>query len=668
VAHLFDLTFKKFGLLNHIDGTIDAILMQDEPEWLQIDACVASWLYTTVSKDIMDAVYHPQQAAFSVWSGILGLFLDNGLQRVVFAQQEFHSLYQGDMSITEYTGQMKRLADTLYDVGAAVTDQALVVNVLRGLNADFSSAITYLSGRDPPPSFLFTRSYLLQEERRKRHTRKMEAATALLAAGTANNNASNTASNTPPAGSASGGRRPRGKKSVGRARSGNNAAPRPNAPPAPSAPQWGHSYNPWTGVVQAWPLQQWRPPTTGVLGPRPGAAPPQAMTASSDSSLGVSTTNPFISNSPQPPAALLHALHGAPAQAQYGGDGDWFLDTGATSHMASHPGILSTLSSPSSASHIIVGNGAPLPVHATGHASIPTPSSSIQLRNVLISPSLIKNLVSVRALTRDNSVSVEFDPLGFSIKDLRTKTVLLRCDSTGDLYPLRTPGSAPSAPGRHNNLHVSLDTELWHSRLGHPGEASLHQILHSFGYSCSKSDRHTCHACRLGKHVRLPFSESNNISSFPFQLLHCDLWTSPIPSNSGFQFYLVILDDYSHFAWTFPLRHKSDVVPTIISFHAFVRAQFGCNIQCFQTDNGREFDNSAMRAFFATNGIVFRLTCPYTSQQNGRAERILRTLNDSLRAVLFHASVPLSFWPDALAMATYLLNRRPCRRRNNHTI
>jgi hypothetical protein len=75
-----------------------------------------------------------------------------------------------------------------------------------------------------------------------------------------------------------------------------------------------------------------------------------------------------------------------------------------------------------------------------------------------------------------------------------------------------------------------------------------------------------------------------------------------------------------------------------------------------------------MRAFFATNGIVFRLTCPYTSQQNGRAERILRTLNDSLRAVLFHASVPLSFWPDALAMATYLLNRRPCRRRNNHTI
>lgn len=106
------------------------------------------------------------------------------------------------------------------------------------------------------------------------------------------------------------------------------------------------------------------------------------------------------------------------------------------------------------------------------------------------------------------------------------------------------------APGIHNNLHASLGTGLWNSRLGHPREEALRRILISCGFSYSKSDKHSCHACRLGKHVRLPFTESNNISSFPFQLLHCDLWTSPIPSNSGFQFYLVILDDYSHFAWT----------------------------------------------------------------------------------------------------------------------
>lgn len=149
--------------------------------------------------------------------------------------------------------------------------------------------------------------------------------------------------------------------------------------------------------------------------------------------------------------------------------------------------------------------------------------------------------------------------------------------------------------------------------------------------------------------------------------MHCDVWTSPVTSNSGLQYYLVVLDDYSHYVWTFPLRHKSDVFRTLVSFYAFVQTQFGRPILAFQTDNGGEFDNHAFRSFLAERGAVLRLTCPYTSQQNGRAERILRTLNDSTRTMLIHAGIPLSFWPDALSTATYLLNRRPCTTRSNAT-
>ena len=42
------------------------------------------------------------------------------------------------MNISEYCGRLKRLADTLYDCGAAVSDPALVINTLRGLNNKFS--------------------------------------------------------------------------------------------------------------------------------------------------------------------------------------------------------------------------------------------------------------------------------------------------------------------------------------------------------------------------------------------------------------------------------------------------------------------------------------------------------------------------------------------------
>ncbi|WVZ49277.1 hypothetical protein U9M48_000649 [Paspalum notatum var. saurae] len=78
-----------------------------------------------------------------------------------------------------------------------------------------------------------------------------------------------------------------------------------------------------------------------------------------------------------------------------------------------------------------------------------------------------------------------------------------------------------------------------------------------------------------------------------------------------------------------------------------------------QCDNGREFDNSSTRAFFLSRGVTFRMSCPYTSQQNGRAERILRTVNNIVRSLLFQAHLPAVYWVEALHTATYLLNRHP---------
>jgi hypothetical protein len=49
----------------------------------------------------------------------------------------------------------------------------------------------------------------------------------------------------------------------------------------------------------------------------------------------------------------------------------------------------------------------------------------------------------------------------------------------------------------------------------------------------------------------------------PFDLVHCDLWTSPVLSLSGYKYYLVILDDFCHFLWTSPLRLKSDTFTTL---------------------------------------------------------------------------------------------------------
>ena len=101
---------------------------------------------------------------------------------------------------------------------------------------------------------------------------------------------------------------------------------------------------------------------------------------------------------------------------------DWFFDSGATSHMTSDSSNLTHNFISRYPSSIVVGNGSLLPVTSTGTATLPGPFS---LNNVLVSPSLIKNLISVRQFTSDNNCSVEFDPAGCSVKDLASWRVLV---------------------------------------------------------------------------------------------------------------------------------------------------------------------------------------------------------------------------------------------------
>jgi hypothetical protein len=111
--------------------------------------------------------------------------------------------------------------------------------------------------------------------------------------------------------------------------------------------------------------------------------------------------------------------------------------------------------------------------------------------------------------------------------------------------------------------------------------------------------------------------------------------------------------------WTFPLRAKSEAFPALRHFFAWVSTQFGLTIKAVQCDNGREFDNSTSRDFFLSHGMQLRMSCPYTSSQNGKAERMIHTTNDTIRTLLLQTHLPTRLWAEALHTSTYLLNRLP---------
>ncbi|GJV99684.1 ribonuclease H-like domain-containing protein [Tanacetum coccineum] len=122
--------------------------------------------------------------------------------------------------------------------------------------------------------------------------------------------------------------------------------------------------------------------------------------------------------------------------------------------------------------------------------------------------------------------------------DFLTRRVLLRCDSTEDLYPVTAPSPIPHA------FLVSQHT--WHQRLGHPGGEVFRRLVSSNFISYNKEKPPVlCHACQLGKHVRLPFVHPDTVVTSCFDIIHSDVWTSPIPSLSGYKYYVLFLDHYS---------------------------------------------------------------------------------------------------------------------------
>ena len=200
---------------------------------------------------------------------------------------------------------------------------------------------------------------------------------------------------------------------------------------------------------------------------------------------------------------------------------------------------------------------------------------------------------------------MEFTSYGFCVKDLKTKHNILSSSNQDGLYPLRNSINPPNAFGL---TAVRVTGSTWHRRLGHANSRVLFHLFQCSLIACNKSensDTCLCHACQLGKHVRLPFDQSKSHTSSPFELIHSDIWVSPVSSHSSYHYFLTFLDDFSYYSWVYPLKHKHEVFTHFLQFHVLIKNQFHATIKMFQCDNGTEYSNSSFWDFFRTNGIHF---------------------------------------------------------------
>jgi len=89
------------------------------------------------------------------------------------------------------------------------------------------------------------------------------------------------------------------------------------------------------------------------------------------------------------------------------------------------------------------------------------------------------------------------------------------------------------------------------------------------------------------------------------------------------------------------MKFKSDFIDIFLQYQIFVENQYSCKIKIFQSDGGAEFCSNRFQSQLRSFGIQHQKSYPYTSSQNGRAERKHRHVTEIGLALLFHSRDPL---------------------------
>ncbi len=64
--------------------------------------------------------------------------------------------------------------------------------------------------------------------------------------------------------------------------------------------------------------------------------------------------------------------------------------------------------------------------------------------------------------------------------------------------------------------------------------------------------------------------------------------------------------------------------------------------------SGGEYTSKAFENLLKDRGIIHLRSAPYTHQQNGRAERFIRTMRDKSESMRHDACLPDSYWEFAV--------------------
>nr|GEV51446.1 putative ribonuclease H-like domain-containing protein [Tanacetum cinerariifolium] len=213
--------------------------------------------------------------------------------------------------------------------------------------------------------------------------------------------------------------------------------------------------------------------------------------------------------------------------------------------------------------------------------------------------------------------------------------VLLRVPRVNNMYNVDLKNIIPSGDLTCLFAKAKLDeSNLWHRRLGHINFKTMNKLVKGNLVRGLPSNvfenNHTCVSCKKGKqHKASCKTKPDSSISQPLQ----------------------------RFTWVFFLATKDETSPILKTFITVIENQLSLKVKIIRSNNGNEFKNQHLNQFCWVKGIKREFSVPRTPQQNGIAERKIKTLIKAARTMLIDSVLPIPFWAEAINTACYVQNR-----------
>ena len=179
---------------------------------------------------------------------------------------------------------------------------------------------------------------------------------------------------------------------------------------------------------------------------------------------------------------------------------------------------------------------------------------------------------------------------------------------------------------------------LQHYRLGHPSFLYLEKLFPSL-FKDKNPKFVQCEICQFSKLVRNTYPNQPYKASYPFSIIHIDIWwPSKVNNVSRARWFVSFVDDHRT-TQIFLMKEKSKAGPIFQNFNSMVQTQ----IQVLRTNNAKEYFHSILKEYLLNNGIVHQSSCVDTSQQNRVAERKNKHLLKVIKSLMFTTHVPKHF-------------------------